>query len=393
VDGIAAARALTSPAALVGGRASARASQFDIDLASAADDGAVRRLLRESAIAGNVSLSLEREPDSRIAAAIEGDAHESLIARDRRSGLVAGIAARAIRDVFVNGGPSRIAYLGQLRVDVRFRRSRGLLDAGFDFCRRSQGGLLHLASIVEDNVPARRLLSRRIHGWPRFDEIDTLVTLAIPVRHARHGYAADGRDIEPQPGSHERRGEILACLTRNGRRFQFFPQWKSEHFDSPRLRGLDLSDFTVAVSGGRTIGCLALWDQRAFKQAVVRGYSAGLARWRPIVNLLSPFLRTPRLPDVGRPLEFAYISHLAADEDDEKTVLAMVTAACARARARRLEYVALGLPARSPALRAVRRAFGHRQYRSLLYAVTWPEAEALAASLDGRPANPEIALL
>ncbi|HET7219922.1 MAG TPA: hypothetical protein VFJ02_17815 [Vicinamibacterales bacterium] len=390
MDGIARARALRSTAARVAGRPrSARASQFDIDVATAADDGEIRRLLRESAFAGRVSLSLEREPDSRLAAAIEGDAHEQLVARERRSGRVAGIAGRAFRDVFVNGAPSRVAYLGQLRIDARFRRSRGLLDAGFEFCRQSHGGLLHLASIVADNEPARRLLSRAVDGWPRFDAIDTLVTLAIPVRHVRQRPGG----IDLQPASPEWRAEILGCLARNGRRYQFYPQWKDEHFDSPRLRGLSLSDFTVAVSGGRAIGCLAVWDQRAFKQAIVRGYAGRLARWRPVVNLLSPWLRTPRLPAVGLPLEFAYLSHVAVDEDDDNVLVALVRDACVRASARGLEYIALGLPARSPVLSAVERSFAHRRYESLLYAVTWPDVEAVAASLDGRPANPEIALL
>jgi hypothetical protein len=389
VDGIAAARALTLTPARAAAP-SARAARFDIAAAGDADDGEIRRLLRESAFAGQISLSLEREPDSRLAAAIEGDTHETLIARERRSGVVAGMAARATRGVFVNGAPSRIAYLGQLRLDARFRRSRGLLEAGFDFCRRSNGGLLHLASIVEDNAPARRLLARRLPGWPRFDVIDALVTLAIPVRCARE-LAAPG--VALRPGARARRDDILACLSRNGRRYQFYPEWESGHFDGPRLRGLSEQDFVVAFADGRAVGCLALWDQRPYKQAVVRGYSAGLRRWRSIVNLLSPLLRTPPLPDVGLPLEFAYLSHAVADADDERTLIAMVAAACLGARARGLEYVVIGMPARALALPALQRTFSHRRYQSLLYTVTWPEGEALAASLDGRPANPEIALL
>lgn len=390
MDGTALARALTAPPARAWAPPTARAGRFDIDVAGDGDEAEIRRLLRESAFAGQVSLSLEREPDSRLAAKIEGDTHESLVARERRSGLVAGIAARSIRAAFVNGAPSRVAYLGQLRIDARFRRSRGLLEAGFDVCRRSHGGLLHLAAIVEDNAPARRLLARRLPGWPRFDVIDTLVTVAIPVRFAG-AMAAAG--VELRPGSRERRDDILACLARNGRRYQFYPEWTREHFDGPRLRGLRDRDFIVGLSGGRTIGCLAVWDQRGFKQAVVRGYSPALGRSRWLVNLLSPLLRTPRLPGVGRPLAFAYLSHAAADEDDERTLISLVAAACVDARARGLEYVAIGLPARSPALAAVTRTFAHRCYRSLVYLVTWPEGEALATSLDGRPANPEIALL
>ena len=391
MDGIAAARALTPPLpARTVAAPAVRAGRFDVEVAAAADDGEIRRLLRESAFSGQVSLSFEREPDSALAASIEGDVHESLVARDRRSGLVAAIAARAVRDVFVNGTPSPVAYLGQLRIDARFRPPRGLLEAGFDFCRQAQRGLLHFASIVEDNAPARRLLSRRVRGWPRFEVIDRLVTLVIPLRSVREIAVAG---VELQAGSRARRDDIVGCLGRNGCRYQFFPDWRREHFDSPRLRGVSDRDFVVALGDNRAIGCLALWDQRTFKQAVVRAYSPGLRRSRRIVNLLAPLLRTPRLPDVGRRLELAYLSHAVADGDDERTLISMAAAACVRARGRGLEYVAIGLPAQSPALRTLQRTFPHRRYQSLMYAVIWPEGEALAASLDGRPANPEIALL
>jgi hypothetical protein len=393
VDGLAPAGALTPAAAPLLTRASApgSAGAFDVGVATPADDVVIRRLLRESAFGESVSLSLEREPDSRLAGSIEGDLHETIVARERRSGAVAGIAARAVRDVFVNGGVSRVGYLGQLRIDPRFRTRRALLDAGFEFCRRSQGSLLHLASVVADNAPARRLLSRKTAGWPRFDALDTLVTLAIPSkRRLSKGMPAG---VELQRGSRERLGEIVDCLQRNGRRYQFFPRWKSEHFDSPRTRGLTPADFTLAIRGGQVIGCVACWDQRAFKQAVVRGYSGTLGRWRPILNALGPLVRMPRLPPAGNALQFSYLSHVAVDDDDEPTLIALVDAACVRARASGLEYIALGLPARSAALGAVTRAFAHRRYESLLYAVCWPEGEALVASLDGRPANPELALL
>ena len=64
-------------------------------------------------------------------------------------------------------------------------------------------------------------------------------------------------------------------------------------------------------------GCAATWDQRGLKQAIVRGYSPRLARWRSVVNLAGPLVGVPALPPVGRPLEFVYLSHVAVDDDQD----------------------------------------------------------------------------
>jgi hypothetical protein len=39
------------------------------------------------------------------------------------------------------------------------------------------------------------------------------------------------------------------------------------------------------------------------------------------------------------------------------------------------------------------RTFRHRTFESVLYKAFWPDGEPLARSLDGRPSNPELAIL
>jgi hypothetical protein len=402
VEGLAAARALTTRAGASTsswpGEAARTDQTYTFAIAGAEDDEEIRRLLRESVFAGDVRLSLEREPNSALAASIEGDVHDTIVARHRVSGEVAAIASRSVREVFLNGVPSRLGYLGQLRIDPRFRRHHGLLNAGFNFCRRLHssrtGGevSIYLASVVADNEPARRLLSRPVAGWPSFEPFDTLVTLAIPVRRSASRRPPAG--VEICRGSEGFVNEIVACLQRNGSRSQFFPRWTRAALLSPtRSRGLDLSDFIVARRAGQVVGCVACWDQRAFKQAVVRGFSPLLARWRPLVNLVAPLSGSPRLPAVGAQLPYACVSHVAVDEDDDGVLMALLGEACVTARQKGLRYLAVGLSARSSLLARVRRSFGHRAYESVLYVAFWPEGEAVARSLDARPSYPELAIL
>ena len=394
MDGIAAARPLTARAARHA-PIEPREGGFAIEIASAMDDAEIRALLRNASFGGDVNVSLEREPDSTLAASIEGDEHCALVARHVRTGAIAGVANRAVRNVFVNGVPSKVAYLGQLRIDPRFSRHRTLLAAGFDRIRALQSSSaphLHLASVVAENVPARRLLSRRAPGWPTFEPVDTLVSLAIPAR-PRNASRRSNR-VHCERGSMADIDAIVSCLDRHGARFQFHPAWSRADLTGPRTRGLTLDDFIVARRDGDLVGCVACWDQRAFKQVRVRGYSSRLSRWRPVVNALSRITNVPHLPRVGDTLQFAYLSHLAVDDRDNEGVMVDLVAAALQAACQRgLDYVVIGLSAAHPFLSAVRRVFSHRAYESILYVAFWPDAAAIAQSLDRRPSHPELAIL
>ncbi len=380
----AAARALSTAGVPPAGR-------FDVRLASAADDEEVRRLLREHPLPGDVALTFEREPDSAIAAGIEGDVHQTMVARERLGGRIAGIASRAERDVFLNGRPARLGYLGQLRADLRGHRVGALLDEGFAFCRalHEQGNVAaYLTAIVEDNHAARRLLcGLRSPAAPNFVRAGGLVTIAIP-RARRQPRVPLG--IEIRPGSVDLLQDIVACLDRNGRRYQFTPRWTVDDLLSDRRTpGLEPGDFLVAIAGGRVAGCAAMWDQREFKQVIVRGYSQQLARWRRVVNLAGPLIDIPTLPAVGRALPFVYLSHVAVDDDRTDVTAALISEARGQLPAG-VSHMVTAFPEGSPMLLAAGR---HRTYRSVLYLACWPDGQHIVDSLDTRPAHPEVAIL
>jgi hypothetical protein len=241
---------------------------------------------------------------------------------------------------------------------------------------------------VSDNHAARRLLvERRSATAPRFTPIDGLTTFAIPVRQTRRT-----GPVRTCPGTADLVDEMAACLQRNLRRYQFAPRWEAEELRS-RLPGLSPADFVVAVDDHRVVGCAALWDQRAFKQVVVRGYSPTLRRARPLVNLAGRLLGTPHLPAIGEQLQFGYLSHIAVDDDRDDILAAIMAAQIGRARRAGLDSVVAAFPDRHAFQRAVRRTWRHRAYSSVLYAARWSDGDGFVQSLDGRPAQPEPALL
>ena len=391
MERLAAARALTTPRIAV--RISAPATGYSFALAGRDDDPGIRRLLRDAEFPGDVRIAFEREPDALTAGALEGGVHQTIVARQGTTSNIVAIATRSVRRRFVNGEGHPVGYLSQLRIAPGYRRHRRLLDAGFDYCRRLHQDdvvRVYLASVVADNAAALKLLSRQAPGWPRFQPVATLTTLAIPVRHARLPAAAPAPRVTH---SNEDVQRAIGCLLRNGPRFQFSPVWGSRCVRRKYTPGLSRTAVRIVERNGHVVGCAALWDQRAFRQVVVRGYSRRLAMSRWLVNAAARWTGMPTLPPTGSRLEFGYVSHLAVDDDDPDVACALIAAVGASARLKGLDYVAVGLPADAPMTTAVRTRFCHRAYQSVLHVAFWPDGEKIVNRLDGRPYLPELGTL
>jgi hypothetical protein len=365
----------------------------DFHIAGPQDEPDLRRLLRENPMAGAISVSLEREPDAFLAGSVEGEAYRVIVARDRATHRAIGMASRSVYTGFFNGELSRIGYLGQLRLDRRWRGRAGLLRRGFRLVqslRAPEELPFDLTSIVADNAAARRVLAAGAPGMPVYREVAPLVTSIVPIwrrRRARPG------PLPVRPATAEDLGAIAECLRRNRARFQFAPCWTAHDLRSAaRSRGLTPGDFLIAERGRALTGCLAVWNQQRFKQIVVRGYR-GPMRWRRAgVNALARLAGTPRLPDPGRPIPHVYISHVAVDDDRPETFGALMATACDRALARGASCAIAGFAESHPFTRLLARGYRPWTYRSVLYTVHWPGADA-AAPPDGRLPHHEVALL
>ncbi len=354
----------------------ATAPELQISLAGPEDEPELRRLLRENPVPGSVAISYERESDFFLASGIEGEQGQTLIARE--AGKVVALGSRSTHTACVNGEARRIGYLSQLRLDKSLRGNAHLLFRGYEKLKElhDEDGEtpFYLTSLIDGNEAARRFLTSGHLRLPRYRFLESFKTLVLDAHGIEPGTCRSGRS-EDFP-------EIASCLQGQAGRSQLCRPWTAEELLSPeRSRGLSPEDFQVMTSKDRVTGCLALWDQSAFKQAVVRGYSGGLALLRPV------------LPKVGRPLRMAYLSHLAIDGDDSQVLLALIRGAVARARESGIRYLTLGLSSRNPMLEAVRRAFAPREYGSALYAVHWKDGVAAVRALDSRPCHVEVATL
>ncbi len=348
-----------------------------IDQASPADDAAIRALLREATVPGEVALSFQREPSYFAASARLGHRSETFVARD--GSTLAGVVSVTMQHLFVQGAAGEVAYLSQLRVAPPYQ-GRALVGRGLRALHQrlqAQDVPGAYATISLGNDVAERVLcgrpGRRRGRFEAITTIDTLTYAATPWAHRP-------RDVQVAPASAPELDEVIAFSQRHGPRRQLYPQLASATF-AKRAGGLQPEDMLLARRGGQLVGLMAVWDQSAWRQTVVRAYGLRLRRLKWLLDA-SRLARGARpLPPAGAALHVACASLLCVMNDDPSVTTALLAAGVRAAHGRGAHALALAVTREDPLLAVVRR-WRHVSYTSRLYALALADA-SFARRLEG----------
>jgi hypothetical protein len=341
---------------------------------------------------GRIRVTYQREPDFWLGCKASGEDCRVLVAVDEECGRIAGVACRSTRKIFINGQELRVGYLGQLRVDSHFR-GRWLVSRGFAQLKQWHDMdpiPAYLAAIVDGNSEATGVLVKRgRRGFPAFHQVAEYRTLAIRIN--RNKTLSRSRVQVSLPEVHEL-PEIAQFLQSHGRKRQFYPVWTAESLGNLRALGLRPDDLRIARRGREIVGVAALWDQSAYKQNVIHGYSGWLKAVARLYNLGAHWIGRTKLPLPGEQVHSAYVSLICIANDEVDVFRVLIRELYTLAWSRQLSYMLVGLDSRDPLLPAALE-YPHILYKSRLYLAEWPGAEGIHEQLDGRPTYVDIATL
>jgi hypothetical protein len=352
-------------------------------LAMQADDSAIRRLLRDNPIRGAVTLTLEREPDYFLGSNIAGARDQVIVAFE--AGRLICMGRCSTRETWLNGEVHRVGYLAELRLDASAQGRFDVLRDGYRFfhaLHASAPADFYFTSIAEDNMRARRLLERGLPGFPRYEHVGNLTTLLVSTRTSR----APALELTSISTS-----DLTAFLHSAGSHNQLSAAWSADRIRSLGDHDLPTASFGAVRRRGTVVAVAALWDQRRFRQTVIRAYSPALRIARPILNTLGRVFGFPSLPAAGAVLPHASLSPLAIASGNDALLPDLVTAFCSRAAVLGLDYLTLVLPSNDARLALIQRRHRCLIYASRLYRVRWPDERNVV--LDSRPILPDVAFL
>ncbi len=343
-------------------------------------------------VPGNMEVTFEREPDFFAGSEIRGELNQTIAVRDLRKNKIVGIASRSVAKAFVNGEPTELGYLSDLRLSPDYRRG-SLLARGYRFLRllHADGrALLYTTAIFAENERALATLTAGRAGLPAYHPLGCLNCSGINIGRAKPPFEARC-DIER--GSLALLPQIVECLNRNNARKQFAPFHTCEEFLlGKRWRDFRVSDFYVAIRSGRVVGVIGQWNQRRFKQTRVIRY-AGPLRWlAPIAKMTHQVLKSRRFPEVGQELRSFYVSFVAVDDDDVSVFRALLRVLYRDAVTSDAMFALTSLHQKDP-LRTALEDYSLTPFCARIYCVCYSDGERVFGNLDNRMPYLEAATL
>src|SRR5918996_2680956 len=133
---------------------------LEFGLAEPADDAALRDLLQRTGMPGEIELAFLREPSFFVAARAGNRETQTMVCRDVAADEIVGLGERSIRAAYVDGRPTLMGYLSNLRGAVEWRRGLGLAR-GYRYLHSLHGDgktRFYVTTILEENAEAIALL-------------------------------------------------------------------------------------------------------------------------------------------------------------------------------------------------------------------------------------------
>ena len=367
-------------------------SQFQFALAQSQDNAELRAFLVNNPLPGNIEVTFEREPDFFAGSEIRGPFNQTIAVRDLNRDKIIGMASRSVAKAFVNGKPTELGYLSDLRLSPEYR-SGSLLARGYRFLKQLHAdgrALLYTTAIFAENSRALATLTGGRAGLPAYHPMGCLDCSGINLGRAKPPFEAR---CDIARGSLTLLPQIVECLNRNNSRKQFAPFHSCEDFlSSERWRDFNVSDFYVALRNGQVIGVIGHWNQQRFKQTRVIRFGGPLRWLAPMAKIAHPILKGRRFPEVGEELRSFYVSFVAIDDDDITVFRSLLRAVYRDAAESDAMFALTSLHQEDP-LRAALADYSLTPFCARIYCVCYSDGEAAFENLDNRVPYIESATL
>jgi hypothetical protein len=366
-------------------------TNFSFSIAGQSDDNELLFIMREIAMPGPISLTFCCEPSFLFAKNIGCIKSETMICRRNDTGKIVGFGSRSLWNIYQNGEKKTIWYLHSLRSLDEERNSMLLLRAYryLHSLPNDSDFPCYLTTILDDNDYAKKVLESGRAGLPIYSKIGTMITHLIPLR-VKKKIRADGINVE------KCNPEVLSSA------FLCLDDWNGKHdlslaLDLNEMRGPNslFQDFSfqslyVSLSGKLINGTLGVWDQKFFKQTVVKSYHQSMKIARYFYNIYSYVKGLPFLPKEGEKINMIFASFLSVKNDDQFVFESLLEKAICDWSGCGYDWLAVGLCKNSPLEKTLIK-YSKREIISSVYFVHWKDDNVVLPKIEFL--NLEISIL
>lgn len=282
--------------------------------------------LQRQTMPGDIQLMLDCSPNFFESLEVEGQKVKVMSLREQNTGELMCMGCMAEKVHWINGQEreEKIGYISSLRVDKKFRAG-GLFYKAYSYLQseheKNHPDRIYLSTILEENTIAKKILTTDRPGLPHYTDWGLLSTSFLPVnKQIWKNHFADSSEVILRPATAQDIPALAAFWKKESHKRQFVPAYTEQDFNQPHgiLRGLKMNDILLALHHEKIIGCIALWDQSAYRRWVVAAYSKKMKMAKGLYNIVAPLLNRPKLPKEHEPFYYKILSLIAIQNDDVK---------------------------------------------------------------------------
>ena len=286
----------------------------NIRLATEDDFPAIDALERACPMEGDTSLFVYRQGDYTRVLRFFTKSYMWVAETEER---LAGSLSWSWHTVLVNGRPTPVGWLADMRIHPVYRKTRlifRLLRTAYEQAL-ADGVDLTIATILKGNRAVEVIATGRA-GFPPFVPIDAFDMIqlypGLPTRQRTSG-------LELRPAAHDDLPTICDLLNEYYAEHQFWPEVTTERILEvlDLAEGMRLEDYILAFRNGRPVAVSHTWDQGSFKKPIVENYGTYLELVTRCTRVLSQFTRLPGLPRPGGILRHLWLRDLACTPGHE----------------------------------------------------------------------------
>ena len=357
------------------------------------DNAQILELMADVPMAGGLVLATRRDPDFFALYRMQRGRQALWVFDAEDGGALKGMGGFLVRDGFLDGAPTRVGYLGDLRTRglARERLAFPQIYAHlFDRTVAETGCEHFLTGVLADNVSAIRALSstttkssRRTtqphyHLLHRFDMANVHFVGRLPRRRPT-GLSVRTATVDDIPA-------ITALLAADHRARAFGWRFDDGEFDHRLAHwpGFSLEQtFCAFADDGRLVGVTTCWDAAAVKRYRVLRYAGQMVTVKRALDVVARVSGCAPLPDPGHDFRYLYLTNLSILDNHPAVMQAIVDAIYARFARAGYHFLAFPLYDGDPLARGTR-GYVVRRVPFHLYAVT-SSSRARSVWQAGRP--------
>ncbi len=284
--------------------------RYVFDFAIKEDNEQILKILEENDFTGKISILYTRRPDAYSSFMAEGKEVLFITCKDiKNHNAIVGFGACSINECFVNGEKQEVGYLFGLRSSKEYLKKINFLHHSYDYLKEileNRNIKYFYTTILEENYAARKLLEKERKYMPKYEYVCDYIVYSVKTKQKVKQNEYDlinctDKDIN----------DILIFYHKNGKKLNFFPL-----IDVEIIKKIGINNFYFLKDKEKKILCCgAVWDQKNYKQHIIKNYSK-IFKYVQFFSFLFPLFGYPSLPKIDNILNYYTISYFCVENND-----------------------------------------------------------------------------